>query len=78
MPDEKWTYYFKNYFVKDDFVLINLLSVPVCLKDWCYLIKKINIDLEDISNENIKELIIASKEQNFDKIKEFATKIYFS
>lgn len=78
VPDEKWTYYFKNYFVKDDFVLINLITVPVCLKDWCYLIKKINIDLDDITNENVKELINYSKEQNFEKIKEYANKIYFS
>ena len=78
VPEEKWTYYFKNYFVKDDFVLINLITVPSCLKDWCVLVKKANVDVEDIVNENVKEIITCSKEQNFEKIKEYANKIYFS
>ena len=78
MPCEKWTYYFKNYFVKDDFVLINLINVPICLKDWCTLVKKSGVVLEDITNENVKELLLSSKEQNFEKIKEYANKIYFS
>ena len=78
VPEEKWTYYFKNYFAKDDFVLINLISVDRCLKDWCSIIKKCGVDIEEITNENVVELLKASKAQDFEKIKEFANKIYFS
>lgn len=78
ITQEKWTYYFKNYFAKDDFVLSNLILVDCCLKDWCNLVKKMQVDQEDIANENIRELLIASKGQNFEKIKEFASKIYYS
>lgn len=78
IPAEKWTYYFKNYFNKDDFVLINLITVEGCLKDWCNIIKKCGVDEEEILNENIKELIIASKHQEFEKIVEYANKIYYS
>lgn len=78
IPAEKWTYYFKNYFNKDDFVLINLITVEGCLKDWCSIVKKCGVDEEEIANENIRELIVASKHQDFEKIVEFANKIYYS
>ncbi len=78
ITQEKWSFYFKNYFEKDDFVLSNLILVDCCHKDWCNIIKKAQIDYDDITNENVKELLIASKNQNFDKIKEFANKIYYS
>ena len=78
IPSEKWTYYFKNYFSKDDFVLINLITVECCLKDWCYLVKKCGVDEDEVANENIVELIRASKRQDFEKIVEYANKIYYS
>jgi len=78
VTSEKWTFYFKNYFAKDDFVLINLISVEQCLKDWCCIIKKANVDEKDIENENVLELLKASKIGDFEKIKEYANKIYYS
>lgn len=78
LPREKWTYYFKNYFAKDDFVLINLITVEGCLKDWCALVKKSGFDEEDIPNENVLELLLASKRQDFEKVVEYANKIYYS
>ncbi len=78
LPREKWTYYFKNYFSKDDFVLINLITVEGCLKDWCTLVKKSGFDEEDIPNENVLELLLASKRQDFEKVVEYANKIYYS
>ncbi len=78
VPSEKWTYYFKNYFSKDDFVLINLISVEGCLKDWCLLVKKSGVDDSEIANENIVELLKASKKQDFEKVVEYANKIYYS
>ena len=78
ISSEKWTYYFKNYFNKDDFVLINLITVEGCLKDWCTIVKKCGVDEEEVANENIVELIRASKHQDFEKIVEYANKIYYS
>jgi len=78
IPSEKWTYYFKNYFIKDDFVLINLITVDRCLKDWCNIIKKCGVDEDEVANENIAELIKASRRQDFEKIVEYANKIYYS
>lgn len=78
IPEEKWTFYFKNYFAKDDFVLINLITVESCLKDWCMLVKKCGVDEEDILNENVVELIRASRKQDFEKVVEYANKIYYS
>ena len=78
IPSEKWTYYFKNYFSKDDFVLINLITVESCLKDWGTIVKKCGVDEEEVANENIVELIRASKHMEFDKVVEYANKIYYS
>ena len=78
IPAEKWTYYFKNYFNRDDFVLINLITVEGCLKDWCTLVKKSGVDEDEILNENVKELVLASKRQDFEKVVEYANKIYYS
>ncbi|MBQ3214206.1 MAG: hypothetical protein IJB10_04300 [Clostridia bacterium] len=78
LPSEKWTYYFKNYFSKDDFVLINLITVEGCLKDWCNLVKKSGFDDEDIPNENVLELLLASKKHDYEKVVEYANKIYYS
>ena len=78
IPSEKWTYYFKNYFLRDDFVLINLITVEGCLKDWCSLVKKAGVDDEDITNENIQELVIASRKFDYEKVVEYANKIYYS
>ncbi|MBR4003365.1 MAG: hypothetical protein IKI95_04845 [Clostridia bacterium] len=75
---EKWTYYFKNYFYRDDFVLINLITVESCLKDWCTLVKKCGVDEDEMTNENIKELILVSKKHDYEKVVEYANKIYYS
>lgn len=78
IPEEKWTYYFKNYFNKDDFVLINLIIVEGCLKDWCNIIKKSGVDAEEITNEKVKELVIASKHHEYNRVVELANQIYYS
>ena len=59
-------------------MLINLITVEGCLKDWCNLIKKAGIDDEDIANENIRELVIASRKFDYEKVVEYANKIYYS
>lgn len=78
MTPDKWTFYFKNYFQKDDFVLHNLMTVKATLKDWCTLVKKSGVQESEIKNENIVELIRCSKKQDFDKIVEYANKIFYS
>ncbi len=78
MTPDKWTFYFKNYFYKDDFVLHNLMTVKGTLKDWCNIIKKSGVQENEIKNENIVELIRASKKLDFDKITEYANKMFYS
>ena len=68
ISSEKWTYYFKNFFEADDFVLINLCTVPTCLKDFCSLIKKAGVVEDDIDNVDIKNLLLACKKGDFDTI----------
>lgn len=77
ISSDKWLYYFKNFFEKDDFTLINLFQVDNCIKDFCNIIKKSGIVPDDIPSENVKDLIIASKKQDVDLVKLLASKIYF-
>lgn len=74
---EKWTYYFKNFFEKDDFVLSTLLLVERALQDFCTLIRKIKIDLSDIPDGLVKDLLTCAKEQDLDGLKNIAHKLYF-
>lgn len=77
ISSEKWTFYFKNFFLFDDFVQMTLLLNKQCYKDWCNLIKKANIELDDITNEDVKSLLIASKKQNFEEVASLIKKIYY-
>ena len=74
---EKWLYYFKNFFYQDDFVLINLINVSCCLKDWCSVIKKSGVECDDIEDEDIRELLLHSKRQECDEVRRLAEKIYY-
>ncbi len=76
ISSEKWAYYFKNFFKGDDFVLINLINVRDCLKDFCSVIKKAQIDLDSISDSQVKELLISCKEQDFDNIQRISSQIF--
>lgn len=77
LTSEKWTYYFKNFFEKDDFVLSTLLIVDRALEEFCTLIKKIKIDLDDIPDGQIKELLTCAKAQDCDGLRAIAHKLYF-
>ncbi len=77
LSEDKWLYYFKYFFERDDFTLINLFQVEGCVKDFCNLIKKSGVVPEDIPSENIRDLVIASKKQDVDLVKLLASKIYF-
>jgi len=74
---EKWSFYFKNFFLNDDFVQMTLLLNERCLKDWCNLIKKVNIDEDDVTNEDVKNLLIASKKQSFEEVASLIKRIYY-
>ncbi len=78
ISEEKWLYYFKNFFEKDDFVLITLIITERCLKDWCSLIKEIDIEEDEISNELIRDLLKASRKNDYEKIVENSRKIFFN
>ena len=77
LTSEKWTYYFKNFFEKDDFVLSTLILVDSSLQDFCALVKKMKVDIDDISNPLIKELLTYSKEQDIENLRTVARKLYF-
>lgn len=72
---EKWTYYFKNFFESDDFVLINLMTVPNCVKDFCLIIKKASIDESEIVNEDVASLIVACKKGDCETVSNIAKKL---
>lgn len=78
ISSDKWEFYFKNFFLLDDFVLINLISVPDCLKDWCQIIKRADINIDNVDNEEVKQLLTASKRNDFEKIVECAKTILFA
>ena len=77
LTSEKWTYYFKNFFEKDDFVLSTLILVDSSLQDFCTLVKKMKVDIDDISNPLIKELLTYAKEQDTENLRTVARKLYF-
>ncbi len=72
---EKWTYYFKQFFAFDDFVLINLFTVPECLKDFCTLIKKAGIDEDEIENQDVKDIVEACKKSDYEEVAKIAYKL---
>ena len=74
---EKWTYYFKTFFEKDDFVLINLATRDNCLKEWCNIIRKLNFNLDEFQGSVVYDLLVASKKQDFDLVKVLANKMFF-
>ncbi len=74
---EKWIYYFKNFFKQDDFVLMNLIGVDDCIKDFCQVIKKSGISENDFEDDEIKQFLSACKSQDFEQVQTFAYKIYF-
>lgn len=75
---DRWRNYFKHYFAKDDFVLMNLILATNSIKDWCALMKKISFDETEIPDEDVREFIIASRKQDTEKVTELANKIYFA
>lgn len=77
ITSEKWTFYFKNFFLNDDFVQMTLLLNENCLKDWCSVVKKANVSEEDIIDEDVKKVLSASKKQNFEEILTLIKKIYY-
>ena len=77
ISDDKWQYYFENFFEKDDFVLITLLIAERCLKDWCTLIKGLDIEEDDIENENIRVLIKATRKNDYEGIVDCAKRIFY-
>jgi len=77
ITSEKWTFYFKNFFVNDDFVQMTLLLNEHCLKDWCSLIKKASVDEGEIADEDVKNLLIASKKQNFEEVATLVKSLYY-
>jgi hypothetical protein len=77
LTQEKWTFYFKNFFLQDDFVQMTLLLNPCCLKDWCSLVKKMNVDENELADEDVKNVMIESKKQNFDGVTALVEKIYY-
>ena len=77
ISDDKWQYYFENFFEKDDFVLITLLIAERCLKDWCVLIKGLDIDEDDVQNENVKVLLKATKKNDYEGVVDCAKRIFY-
>ena len=77
ISDDKWQYYFNNFFEKDDFVLITLLIAERSLKDWCTLIKGLDIDEDEVENENVKVLLKATRKSDYEGIVDCAKRIFY-
>ncbi len=75
ISSDKWTFYFKNFFVADDFVLINLLTVPTCLKDFCSIIKKAGVLEDEIDDEDVKSFLSACKKGDYGTLTNIAFKL---
>lgn len=74
---EKWTFYFKNFFQSDDFVHMAILLNPTCLKDWCAVIKRADVDEKDIADETVRQLLVETKKQNIEEILTLVKSIYY-
>lgn len=77
VSDDKWQYYFNNFFEKDDFVLITLLIAERSLKDWCTLIKGLDIEEDEVENENVRVLLKATRKNDYEGIVDCAKRIFY-
>ena len=77
ITSEKWNYYFKTFFEKDDFVLMNLATKNGCIKDWCNLVRKVGVDTNELPEGNVLDIITASKKLDYDLVKLIASKMCF-
>ena len=77
VSDDKWQYYFNNFFEKDDFVLITLLIAERSLKDWCTLVKGLDVDEDEVQNENVKVLLKATRKNDYEGIVDCAKRIFY-
>jgi len=75
ISSDKWTYYFKNFFATDDFVLINLMTVPGSVKDFCSIVKRASVDENEIVDEDILSLIVACKKGDCETVSNIAKKL---
>ncbi len=76
ISNEKWIYFFKNYFL-DAHILIKLFYSQKTANAWCELVKEYIEDIEEeIPNEDIKNIIILSKQGDTDAVRKLAKSLY--
>ena len=77
LNSDKWHYYFKNFFERDDFVIMNLATRDKAIKNWCALIKSLNLNFDDYADGPTRDILLASKKGDLALVKLVASKIFF-
>jgi predicted amino acid-binding ACT domain protein len=76
ISNEKWIYYFKNYFW-DPNILIKLFYSAKTAGAWCELVREYIEDIEeDIPNEDIRQIIILSKKGDVEGVRKICKSLY--
>ena len=74
---EKWHYYFKNFFESDDFVFMNIATRDKAVKNWCSIVRSLNLSFDDYPEGNVKDILFASKKGDTALVKLLAIKMFF-
>ena len=76
ISNEKWIYYFKNYFL-DPNILIKLFSSAKTASAWCELVREYIEDIEeDIPNEDIRQIIAMAKKGDVEGVRKICKSLY--
>jgi hypothetical protein len=77
ISNDKWIYFFKNYFL-DNNILVKLFYSQKTATAWCELVQEYIEDIEEeITNEDIKNVIILSKQGDVENVRKICKALYF-
>ena len=77
ISNDKWVYFFKNYFL-DNNILVKLFYSQKTASAWCELVQEYIEDIEEeITNEDIKNVIILSKQGDVENVRKICKALYF-
>ena len=76
ISNDKWVYFFKNYF-KDVHIIIKLFYSAKTATRWCELVQEYIEDIEeDIADEEVRQIIVLSKQGDVEGVRKMCKAIY--
>ena len=76
ISNDKWIYFFKHYF-KDVHIIIKLFYSAKTAGRWCELVREYIEDIEeDIADEEVRQIIVLSKQGDVEGVRKMCKSIY--